>query len=158
MRLKAILLVSGTWLFSILTLCISMSALEEQPEILRDFPGITSIHAPVIANQFESELRLKSWLANNAVSEVPRIIKAGDLTITWDCDDYALKLQEDALEEGYLLNVQIFKAGTKLPMSTRTVRKAHAMNTAFIGNEVWLIEPSTDECWLAWYVEGSNKP
>ena len=148
-QVKCWLIIVSFWI--VIGLLIGMT-LSSYPQVLNEMP-LNGQSEPIEVNQFTSPEELKVWLYSNGVSEVPQIIKAGDLTITWDCDDYALKLQEDALEDGYLLNVQIFKAGTKLPMSNKVVRKAHAMNTAFIGNEVWLIEPSTDECWLAWYVE-----
>lgn len=100
---------------------------------------------------FSSGEELKLWLAVNKVDEMPIKTTFGGNGIDGACEDYALKLQEDALKDGYILNFQCFGKG-KIPMSNYYVKTAHAMNSAVIGNEVWLIEPATDECWLAWYL------
>ncbi len=53
----------------------------------------------------------------------------------YDCDDYALDLQQRASKDGFLLSVTI----------TEKNGQPHMMNLATIGNEVYYVEPQTDE-------------
>jgi len=54
---------------------------------------------------------------------------------THDCDDFAREFQREALQAGYLVNVQLTNNG------------AHMQNLAIIQNEMYLIEPQTDVFW-----------
>lgn len=62
---------------------------------------------------------------------------------TFDCDDFARMLQENALEEGYLINCQ---------RSTIHGVK-HMLNMAFVGNDIYYIEASTDGVMHAGYID-----
>jgi len=53
-----------------------------------------------------------------------------------ECDDYAVALQESAAWSGYYVSVQF------------DVAEEHALNTAVIGNDIYYIEPQTDEVWF----------
>ena len=50
----------------------------------------------------------------------------------FDCSDFALMLQKNALEQGYLMNCQMLFT-------------EHMMNMAIAGDAVYYIEPTTDE-------------
>ena len=69
-------------------------------------------------------------------------IKGSNGRIPFDgtCDYYALQLQRQALEAGYL-------------MSTEIIKNNHMINCAVIGNEVYFIEPQNDRVWLWGYRE-----
>ncbi len=102
-------------------------------------------------NNFKTPEELKAWLADDTTSEIPSTILAGDITIQFYCMNYAQMLQREARQDGYNLNIQIFSAG-QLPMSDRILNNPHALNSAIIGNEIWSIEPSTDEAWMAYRI------
>ena len=52
----------------------------------------------------------------------------------WDCDDYALALQHNALRLGKVLNIQLLGSSESL----------HMVNLAVIGNKLIFIEPKED--------------
>ena len=51
---------------------------------------------------------------------------------------YALDLQQRALKDGYLMSASVIEKGDQL----------HMINLATIGNDVYYIEPQTDEVWF----------
>ena len=83
--------------------------------------------------EFESLDALKAWLAQDDTDHAIYIFGSGCLT-NYDCDDYAVALVYNALQAGYSVSTEI--AGD------------HMMNSTIIGNEIYLIEPQTDEAWL----------
>jgi len=106
------------------------------------------IEIPIAASEFASLEELENWLANDYTDGYHYIV-SWDESITLnidgtsdaykldeDCDDYAIALQRAALEDGYLISVQL------------DYEKLHALNSTFIGNEIYLIEPQTDRVWL----------
>lgn len=56
----------------------------------------------------------------------------------YDCDDFALTLQRRANRDGYQMSVTI----------TRKQGQLHMINLAVIGNDIYYIEPQTDEVWF----------
>ena len=56
----------------------------------------------------------------------------------YDCDDFALALQQRASRDGYLMSVTI----------TQKQNKPHMINLVTIGNDIYYIEPQTDEVWF----------
>lgn len=83
--------------------------------------------------EFESLDALKAWLAQDDTDHAIYIFGSGCLK-NYDCDDYAVALVYNALQDGYSVSTEI--AGD------------HMMNSTIIGNEIYLIEPQTDEAWL----------
>jgi len=126
--------------------------------IIREVEVITDVvtevkEVVVPLKEFASPDELAQWLIDDSTNTLPARVTVGRYIISLDCDDYACILQKHALEDGYLLNVQIYGSGTKLPESDRVLKTAHALNSAIIGNGVWLIEPTTDEYWYAYTVD-----
>ena len=124
---------------------------EREVQVLEE--RIIEERVPVNLKNFDSVEELIEWLAEDRTDQVPSTFRIGDVVVKLYCGDYARMLQERAMEDGYLVNVQVFSKGTKLPMSSKVLEKAHAMNTAIVENELWLIEPTTDECWMAYKVK-----
>ena len=83
--------------------------------------------------EFESLDALKAWLAQDDTDHAIYIFGSGCL-INYDCDDYAVALVYNALQAGYSVSTEI--AGD------------HMMNSTIIGNEIYMIEPQTDEVQL----------
>ncbi len=106
---------------------------------------------PLTLRYFQDLGELERWLGEvelpDIASEVMPETTGQDVT-NWDCDDYALKLQKDALQSGHMLSFQVihaseynalFKEG-QIPDGT-----IHAINSVIIGNKVYYIEPKTGE-------------
>jgi len=75
--------------------------------------------------QFASLEELELWLANNDIDSREYI------ETTYDCDDFAHDLMIAALEDGYLISTELWSF--------------HMLNSTIIGNDVYTIEPQTDE-------------
>lgn len=108
---------------------------------------------PIELKQFKSPAELKEWLKQDLTNELPNKFEIDGVVFELDCDDYSSSLQEHANKVGYLVNMQIYDKGNKLPMKTDVLESAHAVNSTIIGNDVWLIEPQTDEAWKAYEVD-----
>lgn len=83
---------------------------------------------PLQTREFRSLGELKDWLAEDDTDTHTYI------PTVYDCDDFALDLVHNALKDGF----EIFA----VPVCN------HIFNCAFIGNEVYYIEPSTDKVWF----------
>jgi len=86
----------------------------------------TEILAPRELRNFSSVEELELFLAEDNTNEHEYIRS------DFDCDDFALMLQHNALEKGYIMNCQ-------------TLFTAHVLNMVIIDNEIYYIEPMTDE-------------
>ncbi len=90
--------------------------------------------------EFASLQELEDWLKQDKTNVV--VFKAQGVSfvdIEIDCDEYAEALVKAAEKDGYRLSIQI------------DTKKGHALNNAFIGNDIYFIEPQTDEVWLEIY-------
>ncbi len=93
--------------------------------------------------EFASLKELEEWLANDTTNAL-HLIFGGEEGLNInpefeDCDDYAYALQKAAEKDGLRTSVQI------------DTRRQHALNSVFIGNNVYFIEPQTDEIWFEAY-------
>jgi hypothetical protein len=86
--------------------------------------------------EFGSFSELKAWLAEDDTDSTLYIYGSGCI-LEYDCDDYAVALSRNALADGYAVSMEI--EGT------------HMLNSTIIGNNIYLIEPQTDEVWLWGY-------
>jgi len=93
----------------------------------------TVYHSGGLPVHFGTLWELRTWLAQDDTDTNPEHLTPGDL----DCDDYALTLQKHALQDGYIVSAQVVDSDGDGLLD-------HAMNTAVIGNEVYIIEPQTD--------------
>ncbi|MBA7660519.1 hypothetical protein ES703_68521 [subsurface metagenome] len=100
--------------------------------------------------QFESIADLKQWLSNVNLIEIGfSVIDQNNNNITkFDCDDYARRLQDRALQDGYMISFEVIRHAEynslfkekKIPIGA-----IHAINSVIIGNGVYYIEPQTQE-------------
>ncbi len=100
------------------------------------------VEKPVTLRQFASLEELKAWLAGDDTNEYVHlfagkngIVQASD---RYDCDDYALQLQQRAANSGFLISVTIIQQQGK----------PHMINLACIDNDIFYIEPQSDEVWF----------
>ena len=83
---------------------------------------------------FESLEELEDWLVQDRTDTV--VIYPPD----YDCEDYAKALVESALKDGYILSTELWGDVKRRGEFGGT----HFYNLAFIGNEMYLIEPQDD--------------
>lgn len=85
---------------------------------------------------FSSVEELESFLAEDTTNEHQYIENE------FDCDDFARTLQKNALEKGYLMNCQFMFQ--------------HMFNMVIIDNEIYYIEPITDEITFMNYMDDKS--
>jgi len=111
----------------------------------RDIVKEVTIEKPIEQSEFSSKEELEKWLAeDDAEKSVYFFVRVDGTEASsdkYDCDDYALELQKRALKDGYLMSATIIEKEDQL----------HMINLATIGNEVYYIEPQTDEVWFYAY-------
>ena len=110
----------------------------------RDIVKEVTIEKPIEQREFSSKEELVEWLAEDDANTVVYFFVRDDKQVSsleYDCDDYALDLQERALKDGYLMSATIIEKGDQL----------HMINLAVICNDVYYIEPQTDEVWFYAY-------
>ena len=86
---------------------------------------------------FTSVGQLEAWLAADDTDEQIYVEE------THDCDDFAIDLQKAGIADGYLINLEFIV----------TEDVGHVCNAVIIGNEVYFIEPQSDEVWLVGFVD-----
>lgn len=106
---------------------------------------------------FESLASLEQWLGNTAVINIGFSIAGQNGPDTrFDCDDYATGLQAKALQDGYLISVEVIRPAeynALFQQKQLPEGEIHAINSAIIGNEVYFIEPQTKEVAFAVYID-----
>ncbi len=100
------------------------------------------VEKPVELREFTSLEELKTWLAEDDTDRYVYLFAGEDglarQSDEYDCDDYALQLQRRAARSGFLTSVTIIKKGG-VP---------HMINLVCIGNDIYYVEPQTDEVWF----------
>ena len=74
----------------------------------------------------------------------------------FDCEDYAIRLQEKALRDGYIISFEVIRSVeyNGLFKQKRIPNGAiHAINSVILGNEVYYIEPQTGEIAFVAYLD-----
>ena len=104
------------------------------------------VEKPIEFREFASLSELCHWLELDETDSTIDCTEKEDLanlllTYVYDCDDFAYNLQKNALSQGYLMSTEIvIKDGEQ-----------HMINSTTIGNNIYFIEPQTDEVWLGTY-------
>ena len=108
----------------------------------RDIVKEVTLEKPIEQREFTSKEELDNWLAEDDGEKTVYFFVRADGTEgssdKYDCDDYALELQRRASKDGYLMSVTIIEKQDQL----------HMINLVTIGNDVYYIEPQTDEVWF----------
>lgn len=108
---------------------------------------------------FQDIGELRRWLENIESLDISSVVvdkETNQGIKSFDCDDYALMLQERALRDGYVMSFEVINSGEyrnlfkqgQIPDGT-----IHAINSVIIGNEVYYIEPKTREIVFAAYLD-----
>ena len=114
----------------------------------RDVIKEVMVEKPIEWCEFTSLAELKTWLAEDNTDKYVYLFAGEDgvarQSHEYDCDDYAIQLQRRAAESGFLMSVTIIeKKG-----------RPHMINLVLIGNDIYYIEPQTDEVWFYchWFI------
>ncbi len=112
---------------------------------------INRFENPGTLRYFQDLGELERWLEEVELPDIASEVaseKTSPEVKNRDCDDYSLKLQEDALRDGYMLSFEVINSGeyNDLFKEGRIPDGAiHAINSVIIGNKVYYIEPKTRE-------------
>ena len=119
---------------------------------------LNRIENPRSLSHFQDLEELERWLKNIEVRDIGSDVLGKEINgiKSFDCDDYALKLQERALRDGYIMSFEVIHSGEyndlfkqgQIPVGT-----IHAINSVIIGNEVYYIEPKTHEIVFVAYLD-----
>jgi len=100
------------------------------------------VEKPIELREFTSLEELKTWLAEDDTDEYLHLVAGNDGVARpsdkYDCDDYALQLQYRAANSGFLISATIIEESGR----------PHMVNLACIDNDIYYIEPQTDEVWF----------
>ncbi len=107
-------------------------------EVIKEVP----VEKSMALRYFNSLDELETWLATDDTNEYIHLFAGSDGVCQpsdrYDCDDYAFQLQRRAASSGFLISVTIIKQ----------MGKSHMINLACIDNDIYYIEPQTDEVWF----------
>ena len=111
----------------------------EYRDVVREVVKEVTVEKPRELKEFSSKEDLESWLAEDDTETTVFFFVVDDGTEVssdeYDCDDFALTLQRRANKDGFLMSVTIIQKNNQ----------PHMINLATIGNDVYYIEPQTDE-------------
>jgi len=105
--------------------------------------------------EFQSLEELEQWLVNIEVLDIHFDMvdkETGQHIKGFDCEDYAIRLQEKALRDGYVMSFEVIRPveyNALFKQKRIPADKIHAINSVIIGNEVYYIEPQTREVVLS---------
>ena len=132
-------------IFTLLVLVVSGLFLNNSSPVYADSGVVLEVMAeePIELREFASLEELKAWLAEDDTDECVHLVVGEDgvsrlLDVKYDCDDYAIRLQRQAARSGFLMSVAIIEEQGK----------PHMINLACISNDIYYIEPQTDEVWF----------
>jgi len=112
---------------------------------------IKNIEIPKQLNHFTSVNELRHWLDNISEINIGFDVvnkETGQVIKKYDCDDYAMKLQERALNDGYIMSFEVIhdeEYNTLFQKKKLPDGSIHAINSVIIDNEVYYVEPQNFE-------------
>jgi len=120
---------------------------------------VKRIEIPKPLCHFQSLDELEGWLGNIRVLDIRFDVvneETGQRIKKFDCEDYAIRLQEKALRDGYIISFEVIRSAeyNVLFKQKRIPNGAiHAINSVILGNEVYYIEPQTQEIVFVAYLD-----
>lgn len=120
---------------------------------------VKRIETPKPLRHFQNLDELEGWLGNIGVLDIRFDVvdeETGQRIKKFDCEDYAIRLQEKALRDGYIISFEVIRSAeyNALFKQKRVPSGAiHAINSVILGNEVYYIEPQTHEIVLVAYLD-----
>lgn len=111
------------------------------------------------SRHFQSLEELEQWLVNIEVLDIRFDVvdkETSERIEKFDCEDYALRLQEKALRDGYIISFEVIHSAeyNALFKQKRIPSGAiHAINSVILGNDIYYIEPQTHEIVFVAYLD-----
>jgi hypothetical protein len=93
---------------------------------------------------------LTNWLAQD---DTDSCIFANSLGSTANqCEDYAMQLMERAIKSGYMMSTETLYPAEyyQIYLSPMPANSCHMVNLVIIGNEAYIVDPSTDKIY-SWH-------
>ncbi len=112
---------------------------------------VKRIERPRPLRHFQNLEELEQWLGNIGVIDVRFNVvdsETGQYIKKFDCDDYAMRLQEKSLRDGYVMSFEVISPAEYNALFKQKRIPAddtHAINLVIIGNEIYYIEPQNHE-------------
>lgn len=91
------------------------------------------VEVPVIPKEFKSKGEMQAWFHKNKIDELEYDLE------NFDCDDFAIETQKAALNDGYIVNLELDMTG-----SYYNNGEAYMLCGCRIGNMYYIIEPQND--------------
>lgn len=124
-------------------------------EVIKEVEIEVVKEVPVKLRHFSSVAELKDWL-QQVEPEIPLIANPeGIFNLQGYCEDAAMYLQDEAMEAGYKMNVEVLGRDQyqRWYGEPPDEGELHAVNSAIIGNEFWFVDFLKDKVWLAAYLD-----
>jgi hypothetical protein len=100
------------------------------------YPVEEIVYRDRVIKEFENKTQLCEW----ARDTITYLMPSGAYEV--DCDDYASRLQRKALQQGYIMSVQLVEDGQIYGVDVSHIAdKYHMGNLAMIGQNIYYVEP-----------------
>ncbi len=120
---------------------------------------VKRIETPKPLRYFQNLDELEQWLGNAWVFDIRFDVvdkETGQSIERFDCDDYAIRLQDKALRDGYIMSFEVIHSGEYNDLFKQKQipnGDIHAINSVILENEVYYIEPQTYEIVFVVYLD-----
>ncbi len=121
--------------------------------------SVNHIDTPKPLRHFQNLDELDQWLGNISVLDIRFDVvdkETGQRIKKFDCDEYAIRLQEKALGDGYIMSFEVIRSAeynTLFKQKRIPNSDIHAINLVILGNEVYYIEPQNREIVFVAYLD-----
>lgn len=123
-------------------------------------PYVIFVDRPVQLSDWDSVEELQAFLDETTI----RLVIVSGESFNGQCENMAFQLRDKAAEQGKRLETEIltraecYKYQEYLGIPYEMIwslkqSDGHVICKAVIGNEVWFIEPSNDNHWIAYYLD-----
>ena len=101
-------------------------------------PKGTVVYRTIFARPWESIEQFEQWYYDQPLLQT-FIMPSGAFVV--DCDDYAVRLQREALRQGYSVSCQLVENGKLFEVRVTDILEPHMGNLVIIGNSIYYVEP-----------------
>jgi len=121
--------------------------------------SVNHIDTPEPLRHFQNLDELDRWLGNISVLDIRFDVvdkETNQRIKKFDCDEYAIRLQEKALGDGYIMSFEVIRSAeynTLFKQNRIPSGDIHAINLVILGNEVYYIEPQNREIVFVAYLD-----
>ena len=120
---------------------------------------VERIETPKLLRHFQNLDELEQWLGIVSVLDIRFDMvdkETGQRIKRFDCEDYAIRLQEKELRDGYIMSfefIHYLEYNALFKQKQIPSGAIHAINLVILGNEVYYVEPQTHEIVFVAYLD-----